>query len=118
MTKQEEIRGRQICEAAKKKGAETGFCELVKSPLSRGVNSASGIGFIEGAVWADKNPINYDGQAMLHVLHKGVAQGKAEMMEKAIKWLRNNTMGLLLQPEESFELVQEFVDSFKEAMEE
>lgn len=116
MTKQEEIRGRQICEAAKKNGAGTTLCELAKSKLSRCVNSATGIGFIEGAVWADKNPIHYDGQAMLYVLHKGVEQGKKAMLEKAIEWLRNETMGLMLQPKENSELVQEFIDSFKEAM--
>ena len=49
-------REEQIVEGAKARGEETGFCELVKSPVSRGVDSAVGIGFIEGAVWADKHP--------------------------------------------------------------
>lgn len=49
-------REEQIIEAAKAKEEETGFCELVKSPVSRGVDSACGIGFIEGAVWADEHP--------------------------------------------------------------
>lgn len=115
MTKQEEIRGRQICEAAKKNGAETEFCELVKSPLSRGVNSASGIGFIEGAVWADKNPVHYNGQAMLHVLHKGVEQGKAAMLDKAIKWLHKH---LLEYWQQSITDDSNFINEFKKAMEE
>ena len=49
-------REEQIVEAAKAKGEETEFCELVKSRVSRGVNSAFGIGFLEGAVWSDKHP--------------------------------------------------------------
>lgn len=49
-------RERQIVEAAKAKEKETGFSELVKSPVSKGVNSAYGIGFIEGATWADEHP--------------------------------------------------------------
>lgn len=61
---------------------------------------------------------DYHAQAMLYVLQKGVKQGKKEMLDKAIEWLRNETMGLLLQPKENYELVQEFVDCFKEAMEE
>jgi len=49
-------REEQIVKAAKAKEEKTDFCELVKSPVSRGVNSAFGIGFLEGAVWADENP--------------------------------------------------------------
>lgn len=61
---------------------------------------------------------DYHAQAMFYVLQKGVKQGKKEMLDKAIEWLRNETMRLLLQPKENYELVQEFVDCFKEAMEE
>lgn len=74
--------------------------------------------WVAGAEWADAHPVHYDGKAYLYVLHKGVEQGKKEMLDKAIEWLRNETMGLLLQPKENYELVQEFVDCFKEAMEE
>lgn len=41
-------------------------------------------------LWADEHPIHYDGQAMLHVLHKGVMQGKKEMLDRVIEWLNNN----------------------------
>lgn len=41
----------QIVEAAKSAEKETGFGELVHSKVSRGVNSAYGIGFLEGAEW-------------------------------------------------------------------
>lgn len=46
------ITDEQIVEAARIAGQKEGFGELVHSRKSRGVNSAYGIGFIEGAVWA------------------------------------------------------------------
>lgn len=88
-------------------------CDLVEIPDWEEVE----FGFQAGMEYADEHPIHYDGQAMLYVLQKGVKQGKKEMLDKAIEWLRNETMGLLLQPKENYELVQEFVDCFKEAME-
>ena len=42
----------QIVEAAKSAEKKTEFGELVHSKVSRGVNSAFGIGFLEGAEWA------------------------------------------------------------------
>lgn len=42
----------QIVEAAKFAEKKTDFGELVHSQVSRGVNSAYGIGFLEGAEWA------------------------------------------------------------------
>ena len=42
----------QIVEAAKSAEKKTEFGELVHSKVSRGVNSAYGIGFLEGAEWA------------------------------------------------------------------
>lgn len=42
----------QIVEAAKSAEKKTEFGELVHSQVSRGVNSAYGIGFLEGAEWA------------------------------------------------------------------
>ena len=42
----------QIVEAAKSAGKKTEFGKLVRSKVSRGVNSAYGIGFLEGAEWA------------------------------------------------------------------
>lgn len=53
MTREEEI-----VNAAKEHEKKTEFVELVKSPLSRGVNSAYGIGFIEGCVWSDAHQRN------------------------------------------------------------
>jgi hypothetical protein len=44
----------QIVEAAKKAEQKTGFGELVHSQVSRGVHSAFGIGFLEGAEWTRK----------------------------------------------------------------
>lgn len=41
----------QIVKAAKEAGEKTTFGKLVHSPISRGVNSAYGIGFLEGAEW-------------------------------------------------------------------
>ena len=42
----------QIVEAAKFAEKKTEFGKLVHSQVSRGVNSAYGIGFLEGAEWA------------------------------------------------------------------
>ena len=66
-------RGQQIVGAAKAKEQETEFCELVKSRVSRGVDSAFGIGFIEGAVWADENPKNPQSKAYDKALEKAKA---------------------------------------------
>lgn len=33
-------------------------------------------------LWADEHPIHYDGKAYLYVLHKGVEQGKKEIIDK------------------------------------
>lgn len=41
----------QIVEAAKAAEKKTEFGELVHSKISRGVNSAYGIGFLDGAEW-------------------------------------------------------------------
>lgn len=57
-TDDETKRNKEIVCAAKNHETQTGFCDLVKSPLSKGVNSAYGIGFIEGCVWADAHPSN------------------------------------------------------------
>ena len=42
---------KEIVMAAKTAEKKTEFCELVHSKVSRGIHSAFGIGFIEGAVW-------------------------------------------------------------------
>lgn len=48
------IRKEEIVYAAKAHEHSTQFGELVRSKASRGVNSAYGIGFLEGAEWADE----------------------------------------------------------------
>ena len=53
MTREEEI-----VKAAKEFENRSWFSDIVHSKVSRGVDSAFGIGFIEGAVWADENPQN------------------------------------------------------------
>lgn len=54
-------REQEIINAAKQHESQSGFSELAKSYLSRGVNSAYGLGFIDGCVWADANYPERDG---------------------------------------------------------
>ena len=61
-------------------------CDLVEIPDWEEVE----FGFQAGMEYADEHPIHYDGQAMLHVLHKGVEQGKKEMLDRVIEWLDND----------------------------
>ena len=49
MTRKEEI-----IQVAKQKEKEVSFTQIVKD--AKGVNSAYGIGFLEGAEWADNHP--------------------------------------------------------------
>ena len=51
MTREEEI-----VKAAKEFENRSWFSDIVHSKVSRGVDSACGIGFLEGAVWADEHP--------------------------------------------------------------
>lgn len=44
----------QIVEVAKQKEKEEGFSEIVRN--TKGLWSAYGIGFLEGAIWADNHP--------------------------------------------------------------
>lgn len=76
-------REEQIVEAAKAKEKETGFCELVKNPVSRGVNSAYGIGFLEGAEWADKHPDLYS------VTRKAVEREREYMIDKFCEFMQS-----------------------------
>lgn len=46
----------EIVNAAKEHEKRSGFGELAKSELSKGVNSAYGIGFLDGAEWALSQP--------------------------------------------------------------
>ena len=77
--------------------------------------------FIAGAEWADKNPVHYDGKAMLYVLHKGVKQGKQEMLEEVCKYIKEklyhawiNTSNGNTYRTKSTEL---FIKNLKKAME-
>lgn len=78
MTRKEEI-----VDAAKKAAEE------VYSYTFQGMDDLIGL-FKAGAEWADAHPVHYDGKAYLYVLHKGVEQGKKEMLDRVIEWLDNN----------------------------
>jgi hypothetical protein len=64
--------------------------------------------FMDGALWADQNPINYDGKAMLHVLNKGAAIGRSEMLDKACEWLEERQTIDLVVPN-----IEKFISEFK-----
>lgn len=55
---------KEIVERAKEAEKRTGFGELIHSPISKGVNSAYGIGFIEGMVeyrnFLQEEPVSED----------------------------------------------------------
>lgn len=70
--------------------------------------------FKSGAKWADTYPIHYDGKAYLYVLHKGVEQGKKEMLEKACEWLYEYCRYGCCEYIEK----NDFINDFKKAMEE
>ena len=67
MTREEEI-----IEAAKKAEKGVGFSDIVKK--AKEVNSAYGIGFLEGATWSDEHP------------RKGLVD-----IDKACEWLLKHT---------------------------
>ena len=54
--------------------------------------------------------LEYNGKAMLHVLTKGVEQGKREILDKACKWLSQTDFCRYYN--------KEFIDVFRKAMEE
>lgn len=54
----------------------------------------------------------YNGKAMLHILTKGVEQGKREILDKACEWLKKNRKNYSLNA-----LGEEYlIDDFKKAM--
>jgi hypothetical protein len=55
------MRKKEIINAAKEHEKQSEFSDLAKSPLSRGVFSSYGVGFIDGAEWADANCPERDG---------------------------------------------------------
>lgn len=105
MTREEEI-----INSAKEHEKQTFFCDLVKSNSSKGVNSAYGLGFIEGAVWADNNPSQKALSKELHRLGYTITLNgdiisraeeekdmksyieyqKSKVVEKACEWLIEN----------------------------
>ena len=82
---------KEIVERAKEAEKRTGFGELVHSPISKGINSAYGIGFIEGMVEyrnsLQKEPVSEDLEVaskewLIPQLDKSYANyGEAKMME-------------------------------------
>lgn len=107
-------REEQIVEAAKAKEEETSFCELVKSPVSRGVDSACGIGFIEGAIWADEHPDLYS------VTRKAVERERKHLIDKACEWLEKNACDYEHSGGtcDSWFSASDLVESFRKYMEE
>lgn len=134
MTREEEI-----INAAKEHGKQTFFCDLVKSASSKGVNSAYGLGFIEGAVWADSNPSQ---QALAKELYRlgytitlngdiipraeeekamksYIEYQKSQVIDKACEWLEENINKYLYINTDwnTPQLDYEFLKKFKKAME-
>jgi hypothetical protein len=56
----------------------------------------------------------YNGKAMLHVLEKGVEQGRRELIDKACKWLKKwDAYRVCLEGRKDW-----FIEQFKKAMKE
>ena len=77
----------QIIYAAKSFEKKEGFSPIVMK--AKGVNSAAGIGFLEGAVWADKTLIEHIEQLLLtdvlpHFMHGGEADEVVAMLDEKI----------------------------------
>lgn len=66
----------QIVEAAKSAEKKTEFGELVHSKVSRGVNSAYGIGFLEGAEWTREQMLKEAVEADVNV-YRDLAEGES-----------------------------------------
>lgn len=110
LTKKTMTREEEIINSAKEHGKQTFFCDLVKSASSKGVNSAYGLGFIEGAVWADNNPsqkalakelyrlgytITLNGDIIPRAeeekaMKSYIEYQKSQVIEKAVEWLIDN----------------------------
>lgn len=74
------MKNEQIINAAKEHEKRSEFGELAKSELSRGVNSAYGIGFLDGAEWCRSQPqiIEIFGKRIKIVEDDGSAKGCME----------------------------------------
>ena len=100
-----EYRQDQIEQAAKR------YVKDIVTPLPASLMTA----FIKGAEYADQNPINYDGKAMLHVLNKGHEQGWKDAFAKASIFVYQLATAF---PDTSYIDVDKIRDNFKKYMEE
>ena len=80
--------------------------------------------FIDGARWADQNPVNYNGKAMFYVLNKGHEQGYKDAIDKACKFFEERMWEMKAPDGEAYVVdggalsISEFIRNFKEYMEE
>lgn len=100
-------RAEQIEQASKR------YVKDIVTPLPASLMAA----FIKGAEYADQNPINYDGKAMLYVLNKGHEQGWKDAIDKACEWLNANYAEIYLLARGRFSS-DKVVEQFKKYMEE
>ena len=74
--------------------------------------------FEAGAKWSDRNPLNYDGKALLYATDKAFKNGYKLAIEEACEWLEKNTTkycGFDAISEE-FSMAWNFIDDFKKAL--
>jgi hypothetical protein len=84
-------------------------------------------GFIRGATWSDENP---DGKMLLHVLEKGVKQGKREMLDKVCDFIADKlkcsvtfdeygtgVMNQSLWESKEYNTISEFIEGLRKVME-
>lgn len=122
----------EIINSAKEHGKQTFFCDLVKSASSNGVNSAYGLGFIEGAVWADNNPsqealakelyrlgytITLNGDIIPRAeeekaINSYIEYQKSQVIDKACEWLEPVFKDLA-----GYNCSGDLIEDFKKAME-
>ena len=108
---------KEIVERAKEAEKRTGFGELVHSPISKGVNSAFGIGFIEGMVEyrnsMQNKPVSEDLVEFINELSKQFPEVSfaklSRIAVRVAKWQEDkdkqilNEEGVIVLPEEEFE---------------
>lgn len=70
--------------------------------------------FLAGAEWADENPIHYDGKAYLYVLHKGVEQGKKEIIDKVKNLIKVWSYSHSTEAKYRCEAYKEMIDIIRE----
>ena len=106
MTRKEEIK-----QAARQKEKEVGFTQIVLDV--KGVNSAYGIGFLEGAQWADEHP---DIEAIKaiedHAYFAGSEAMREKIINKASEWLYEQLNKGKMESGD----IGAFLENFKKAM--